>query len=46
MYTNQHTLKGIYEFEGKGLHTGRKVHMKVEPAQKNFGIQFKRSYLG
>lgn len=46
MYTNQHTLKGKYEFEGKGLHTGRKVHMMVEPAPKNFGIQFKRSDLG
>ena len=46
MHTNQHTLKGKYEFEGKGLHTGRKVHMKVEPAPKNFGIQFKRSDLG
>ena len=46
MYTNQHTLKGVYEFEGKGLHTGKKVHMKVEPAPKNFGIQFKRSDMG
>ncbi len=46
MYTNQHTLKGIYEFSGKGLHTGKKVNMRIEPAPANFGIQFKRADLG
>lgn len=46
MYTNQHTLKHKYEFSGKGLHTGQKVNMRVEPAPENFGIQFKRADLG
>lgn len=46
MYTNQHTLKQKYEFSGKGLHTGLKVNMKIEPALANFGIKFKRADLG
>lgn len=46
MYVNQHTLKRKYSFEGKGLHTGRKVCMTVEPAPENFGIKFRRSDLG
>lgn len=46
MYTNQHTLKQKYEFSGKGLHTGLKVNMKIEPAPANFGIKFKRADLG
>ncbi len=46
MYVNQHTIRRKYSFEGKGLHTGRKVCMTVEPAPENFGIQFRRSDLG
>ena len=46
MYTNQHTLKHKYEFEGKGLHTGCKVNMSIEPAPPNHGIKFRRSDLG
>ena len=42
----QHTLKGKYLFEGKGLHTGRLVRMSIEPAPVNFGVKFKRTDLG
>ncbi len=42
----QHTLKGKYFFEGKGLHTGRFVSMSIEPAPADFGIKFKRTDLG
>jgi len=46
MQDNQHTLKCKYTFEGKGLHTGQKVTMTLEPAPVNFGIKFKRVDLG
>ncbi|MFA5324630.1 MAG: UDP-3-O-acyl-N-acetylglucosamine deacetylase [Bacteroidales bacterium] len=39
----QHTLKGIYIFKGKGIHTGLKVEMKLMPAPVNHGIIFKRT---
>jgi UDP-3-O-[3-hydroxymyristoyl] N-acetylglucosamine deacetylase/3-hydroxyacyl-[acyl-carrier-protein] dehydratase len=46
MTENQHTLKCKYTFSGKGLHTGQKVNMTLEPAPVNFGIKFKRVDLG
>ncbi len=46
MIDKQHTLKGKYTFSGKGLHTGQKVTMTLEPAPVDFGIKFKRVDLG
>jgi UDP-3-O-[3-hydroxymyristoyl] N-acetylglucosamine deacetylase/3-hydroxyacyl-[acyl-carrier-protein] dehydratase len=43
MYINQHTLKGTYTFQGKGLHTGKQVSMTIAPAPENSGIRFKRT---
>lgn len=45
MAKNQHTLKKIYSFEGKGLHTGTFSHMKVMPAAAGTGIRFCRTDL-
>ena len=45
MVKNQHTLKKIYSFEGKGLHTGTFSHMKVMPAAAGTGIRFRRTDL-
>ena len=45
MARNQHTLKKIYSFEGKGLHTGTFSHMKVMPAAAGTGIRFRRTDL-
>lgn len=45
MVKNQHTLKKIYSFEGKGLHTGTFSHMKVMPAASGTGIRFRRTDL-
>ncbi len=45
MAKNQHTLKKIYSFEGKGLHTGTFSHMKVMPAAAGTGIRFRRTDL-
>jgi len=42
MVQYQHTLKKIYSFEGKGLHSGQKVQMRLLPAPENTGIQFLR----
>ena len=42
---NQKTLKKIYCFEGKGLHTGTYSHMKVLPAPAGSGICFIRTDL-
>ena len=39
----QHTLKKTYSFEGKGLHTGRHVHMTVSPAPADAGVKFVRT---
>ena len=39
---NQRTLAKPVSFEGKGLHTGQVVHVKVLPAAENTGIQFCR----
>ena len=45
MERNQHTLKGPYRFEGKGLHTGTYSHMTVSPAPAGHGIKFRRTDL-
>ena len=39
---NQKTIKKQINFEGIGLHTGKKVLMKIYPAEPNSGIVFKR----
>lgn len=46
MLDNQKTLKKEYIFEGKGLHTGLNVTMKVAPAPSGHGIRFIREDLG
>ena len=38
----QQTLKSPVTFKGIGLHTGRKVSMKISPSDPNSGIIFKR----
>lgn len=38
----QQTLNEIISFEGSGLHTGLFIHMTVEPADANHGIQIAR----
>lgn len=43
---NQQTLKGTYSFEGRGLHTGRPVHVRLCPAPADTGIVFERTDLG
>ena len=42
---NQKTIKNKIEFEGVGLHSGKKVLMTLFPAPPNTGIIFKRSDL-
>ncbi len=42
MSTKQQTLKAPVSFSGKGLHTGVKVTMTVNPADANTGIVFRR----
>lgn len=42
----QRTLTREYRFEGKGLHTGKTVHMTVGPAPENTGVRFLRTDLG
>ena len=39
---NQKTLKSAVKFDGIGLHTGKKVSMKILPSEPNTGIIFKR----
>lgn len=46
MQINQHTLKRSYEFEGKGLHTGRISRMAIRPASAGAGISFCRTDQG
>lgn len=41
----QKTIKNSIEFEGIGLHTGKKSHVKVLPAPENSGIKFLRAGL-
>ena len=45
MDRNQHTLRGTYRFEGKGLHTGTYAHMAVSPAPAGHGVRFRRTDL-
>ena len=45
MDRNQHTLRGTYRFEGKGLHTGTYAHMTVSPAPAGHGVRFRRTDL-
>ena len=45
MERNQHTLKGSYRFEGKGLHTGTYSRMTVFPAPAGHGVKFRRTDL-
>ena len=40
---NQKTLKKHFEVSGIGLHTGKKVKVKVFPSKPNTGIIFKRT---
>ena len=42
MSDNQKTLNTSIEFSGVGLHTGKDVHMLIEPAKINHGIKFQR----
>ncbi len=42
MSTKQHTLKEPVSFTGKGLHTGLKTNMTVNPAPADYGIVFRR----
>ena len=39
---NQKTINKAISFKGVGLHTGKIVNMKVNPAEPNTGIVFKR----
>ena len=39
---NQKTIKAPINFEGVGLHTGKKVLMTIYPASPNSGVIFKR----
>ena len=45
MSTKQQTLKAPISFSGKGLHTGVKVTMTVNPAEAGTGIVFRRTDL-
>tara|TARA_Y100001970_G_scaffold285810_1_gene406500 strand:+ start:2960 stop:3880 length:921 start_codon:yes stop_codon:yes gene_type:complete len=40
---NQRTLSKPVIFDGVGLHSGNKVHMKIRPSGPNTGIVFKRT---
>jgi len=42
MAAYQNTLKKIYAFEGKGLHSGQRVRMRLLPAPEDTGIRFLR----
>lgn len=46
MQDNQRTLRKEYIFEGKGLHSGKKVKMTLSPAPTGSGIIFLREDLG
>ena len=45
MSTKQQTLKAPISFSGKGLHTGVRVTMTVNPAEAGTGIVFRRTDL-
>ena len=46
MSSLQKTIKEHIEFEGVGLHNGRKVNLCLRPAEVNSGIKFKRTDIG
>ncbi|HIZ85584.1 MAG TPA: UDP-3-O-acyl-N-acetylglucosamine deacetylase [Candidatus Coprenecus stercoravium] len=46
MSEKQKTLRKEYIFEGKGLHSGARVRMKVAPAPEDSGIRFLREDIG
>ena len=39
----QKTIKSAIQFKGVGLHSGKKINMKLVPAAPNHGIVFKRT---
>ena len=43
--THQHTLGGSFQLEGKGLHTGRYIHLRALPAEEGHGIRICRTDL-
>ena len=43
---NQQTLIKDYQFEGRGLHTGKYAHLTLKPAPAGYGIRFVRTDLG
>ena len=45
MNEKQHTIANPVTVEGVGLHTGKNVTLRFNPAEENFGIQFKRTDL-
>lgn len=46
MSEKQKTLNKVYQFEGKGLHSGVISRMKIRPSEENTGIRFLRSDIG
>ena len=42
---SQKTIKNSVLIKGIGLHTGNQVNMKINPAEPNTGIVFKRTDL-
>ncbi len=42
---NQKTVNSVININGVGLHNGKKVNMKINPAEPNTGIVFKRTDL-
>lgn len=45
MYINQRTIAKQIKFSGVGIHSGKKVNLKIKPAPINHGIKFKRTDL-
>ncbi|MDR0540904.1 MAG: bifunctional UDP-3-O-[3-hydroxymyristoyl] N-acetylglucosamine deacetylase/3-hydroxyacyl-ACP dehydratase [Dysgonamonadaceae bacterium] len=41
--TKQQTLKKSFSLQGKGLHTGLKIHITFHPAPENHGYKIKRT---
>ena len=41
--TNQQTLSDVIEISGIGLHSGKSVNIKLEPAEVDYGIKFIRT---
>ncbi len=45
MSMNQRTIRNVISISGKGLHTGKKVKITLNPAPPDYGIVFKRTDL-